>query len=264
VSGRILALLRFHLYERRHSPLAWGLPLGLMSAFIVAIYPSVQGALTEVVDRYPEGLKQAFGIGELSDVGQYLHGEMLSLIVPLAVGYLAARAVANDLGGAAESGRLEMVLSAPVRRAAVCAAAFAGAAVEVAAVLALTFVLSLLGSVAAGSGLSFGDALAGFAAVWPLALVAGGFVVVLSGFSLKTSVVTGAAAGLLVAMYVIDLIGKLDTGLSGVRYISIFRYYGNAIESGIEPVAFLGLTAVGIALTVLGAALVERRDIVAE
>jgi ABC-2 type transport system permease protein len=186
---------------------------------------------------------------------------MLSLIVPLAVGYLAARAVANDISGAAESGRLEMVLSAPVRRAAVCAAAFLGAAAEIAAVLALTLALSLLGSLVAGSGLGFGSALAGFAAVWPLALVAGGFVVVLSGFSLKTSIVTGAAAGLLVAMYVIDLIGKLDTGLSGIRYASIFRYYGNAIESGIEPLAFVGLTALAMLLTALGAVLIERRDL---
>ena len=255
------ALIGFHLHERRRAPLAWGLPLGLMSAFIVAIYPSVQGALTDVVAQYPEGLKQAFGIGELSNVEQYLHGEMLSLIVPLAVGYLAARAVANDLGGAAESGRLEMVLSAPARRSAICAASFLSAAVEVAAVLALTFVLSLLGSVVAGSGLAFGDALAGFAAVWPLALVVAGAVVVLSGFSLKTSMVTGAAAGLLVAMYVIDLVGKLDTGLSGIRYASIFRYYGNAIESGIEPAAFVGLTAFGALLTVVGAVLFERRDL---
>jgi ABC-2 type transport system permease protein len=261
MSSRIGALVGFHLHQRRRAPLAWGLPLGLMSAFIVVIYPSVQGALAKVVAQYPEGLKQAFGIGELSNVEQYLHGEMLSLIVPLAVGYLAARAVADDLSGAAESGRMEMVLSTPVRRAAICAAAFVSAAVEVAAVLALTLVLSLLGSLVAGAGLDLGDALAGFAAVWPLALVAAGAVVVLSGLSLKTGVVTGAAAGFLVAMYVIDLVAKLDAGLSGIRYASIFHYYGNAIEAGIEPAAFIGLTAFGVLLTAVGAVLVERRDL---
>ena len=188
---------------------------------------------------------------------------MLSLIVPLAVGYLAARAVASDLSGAAESGRLDVVLSAPVARAAICAAAFLASAVEVAAVLALTLVLSLFGSVVAGSGLGVGHALAGFAAVWPLALVAAGLTVVVSGFSLKTSVVTGVAAGFLVAMYVVDLIGKLDEGLSGIRYASIFKYYGNAIETGIDPLAFVGLAALGVALTVVGAVLVERCDLAA-
>jgi ABC-2 type transport system permease protein len=261
MTSRLAALIGFHLHERRRSPLAWGLPLGAMSAFIVIIYPSVQGALTKVVAQYPEGLKQAFGIGELSNVEQYLHGEMLSLIVPLAVGYLAARAVASDLGGAAESGRLEVLLSAPVRRGTVCAAAFLAAAVEVAAVLLLTLVLSLLGSLVAGAGLGFGDAVAGFAAVWPLAIVAAGLTVLVSSFSLKTSVVTGAVAGFLVAMYVIDLVGRLDEGISGIRYASIFRYYGNAIESGIEVFAFLGLTALGAVLVLIGAALFERRDI---
>jgi len=234
-----------------------------MSAFIVVIYPSVQGALTKVVAQYPEGLKQAFGIGELSNVEQYLHGEMLSLIVPLAVGYLAARAVASDLSGAAESGRLDVVLSAPVPRAAVCAAAFLASAVEVAVVLALTLILSLFGSVVAGSGLGVGDAIQGFAAVWPLALVACGLAVVVSGFSLKTSVVTGAATGILVAMYVLDLVGKLDSGLSWVRYASIFKYYGNAIETGIEPLAFVGLACLGAALLALGAMLFARRDLAA-
>jgi len=263
MSAQLAALVGFHLRERRRSPLAWGLPLGAMSAFIVAIYPSVQGALTKVVAQYPEGLKQAFGIGELSNVEQYLHGEMLSLIVPLAVGYLAARAVASDLSGAAESGRLEVVLSAPVTRRAICFGAFLAAAVEVAAVLLLTLVLSLLGSLATGAGLSVGHALAGFAAVWPLALVGGGLAVVVSGFSLKTSVVTGVVAGFLVAMYVIDLLGKLDESISGVRYASIFKYYGNAIEAGIEPAAFVGLTALALVLTAVGALLFERRDLTA-
>ncbi len=263
MNSQLRALIAFHLHERRRAPLAWGLPLGAMSAFIVAIYPSVQGALSKVVAQYPEGVKQAFGIGELATVEQYLHGEMLSLIVPLAVGYLAARAVAADLGGAAESGRLEVVLSAPVGRATICLAAFLASAIEVAAVLALTLALSLLGSLLAGAGLGFGHALAGFVAVWPLALVVAGLTVVLSGLSPKTSVVTGAAAGFLVAMYVVDLVGKLDDGLAWVRHASIFRYYGDAIESGIGVPSFLGLVALGCLLAALGIALVERRDLAA-
>jgi ABC-2 type transport system permease protein len=261
MSSPLVALVAFHLRERRRSPLAWGLPLGAMSAFIVAIFPSVQGALTDVVAHYPEGLKQAFGIGRLSDVEQYLHGEMLSLIVPLAAGYLAARAVASDLSGAAESGRLEVVLSAPVRRSAVSMGAFLAAAVEVAAVLLVTLVLSLLGSVVAGAGLGVGHALAGFTAVWPLALVGGGLAVMVCGLSLKTSIVTGVVAGSLVAMYVLDLVGKLDAGLEAVRYASIFKYYGKAIEAGIEPAAFVGLAALALILAAVGALLFERRDL---
>lgn len=261
MSAQILALVGSHLHDRRRSLLAWGLPLGLMSAFIVAIFPSVQGALSEVVEKYPTGLKEAFGIGELNNVEQYLHGEMLSLIIPLAAGYLGARAVASDLSGAAESGRLDVLLSAPLSRRRLCAASFLGTGLELAGVLLVILVLTGVGSVAADAGLGAGHAAAGFAAVWPLALVGAGLAVLVSGFSLRTSVVTGVVAGALVAAYVVDLLGKLDSGLSWLRYASIFRYYGNAIESGIEPLAFIGLTVLAALLAAIGAWAFERRDL---
>jgi beta-exotoxin I transport system permease protein len=75
------------------------------------------------------------------------------------------------------------------------------------------------------------------------------------------AVVTGAVAGVLVSMYVIDLIGRLDHGLSGVRYVSVFKYYGNAIEDGIDPLTFAGVTVAAVLLAVLGAWLFERRDL---
>jgi len=67
----------------------------------------------------------------------------------------------------------------------------------------------------------------------------------------------------LVAMYVADLIGRLDAGLDWLRYGSVFRYYGRAIEDGIDPLAFLGVTAVAVACAGLGALLFERRDLAA-
>jgi ABC-2 type transport system permease protein len=62
-------------------------------------------------------------------------------------------------------------------------------------------------------------------------------------------------------MYVIDLIGRLDSNLSGVRYISVFKYYGNAIEDGIEPLAFCGVTVAAVVFAALGAWLFDRRDL---
>jgi len=257
------ALLRTHLYDRRRSVWAWGIPLGLMSAFIVAIFPSVEESISKAVQGYPQGLKEAFGIGQLTNVEQYLQAEMLSLIVPLALGYLAVRAIASGLSGAAETGRLDVLLSAPVSRRRLVLAGFLATAVELAAVLLVTGALTGLGSILAGAGLDASDAAAGFANVWPLALLFAGFGVVATGFSLRTSVVTGSVAGVLVAMYVVDLVGKLDPDLDGLRYLSVFKYYGNAIEGGIDPLAFAGVTAAACLLAALGAWLFERRDLAA-
>ena len=257
------ALIAARLHERRRSLLSWGLPIGIWSAFVVAIYPTVEDALSKAIASYPEALKQAFGIAELNSVEQYLNAEMLSLIVPLAVGYLAVRSVAAGLSGAAESGRLDVLLSAPLSRRRLVACGFAATAVELAAILAVGLLLTALGSLLAGAGLSFTKALAGFANVWPLALLFAAFGILVTGWSLRTSVVTGSVAGVLVAMYVADLIGRLDTGLDWVRYGSVFRYYGRAIEEGIDPLSFFGVTAVAVACAALGALLFERRDLAA-
>jgi beta-exotoxin I transport system permease protein len=263
VSSQLSALVLAQLHDRRRSLLAWGVPLGLWSAFIVLIFPSVEGALSRAIKSYPPALKEAFGIDQLTTVEQYLHAEMLSLIVPLALGYLAGRAVASGLSGAAESGRLDVVLSAPVARRRLVAASFAATAVELAAVLVLTVILTGLGSLVSGADLSLGSAIAGYANVWPLALLFAALGIILTGFTLRTSVVTGSVAGVLVTMYVIDLIGRLDPSISGIRFVSVFRYYGNAIEDGIDPLAFFGITAVALALAAVGAWLFDRRDLAA-
>ena len=243
---------------RRRPPLATGAarcsPGGCRSAcwsaFIVAIFPSVEEALSKAVQSYPPALKEAFGIGELTNVEQYLHAEMLSLIVPLALGYLAVRAVASGLSGAAESGRLDVLLSAPVSRRRLARGELRrhrgrarGRARASPSLLTAARQPRLRRRPRRSA-----PPLAGFANVWPLALLFAGLGIVATGFSLRTSVVTGSVAGVLVAMYVIDLVGRLDPDLSGVRYVSVFKYYGNAIEDGIDPLAFCGVTAVAIAL----------------
>ena len=172
------------------------------------------GARQKRSRNYPAALKEAFGIGQLNTVEQYLHAEMLSLIMPLAVGYLAVRAVASALSGAAESGRLDVLLSAPVSRRRIVAAGFVATRHRARRGARRHPRSDHARQPLAGAGLGFGPALAGFANVWPLALFFAALGVLVTGFSLRTSVVTGAVAGALVAMYVLDLVGRLDPGIS--------------------------------------------------
>jgi ABC-2 type transport system permease protein len=255
-------LIFAQLWDRRRSLLSWGVPLGLMAAFEVAIFPSIEESLAKTVNQYPEALREAFGITELSTVEQFLGAELLGFIVPLVAGYLAVRSIASGLSGAAESGRLEVLLSAPVARRRLVAAGFLATALELAIVLLTTLVLALLASLLFGAGLSFGPALAGFVNVWPLALLFAGLGIVVTGWSLRTGVVTGSVAGVLVAMYVIELVGRIDHSISGIRYVSVFKYYGNAILDGIDPLAFIGIALAACALAALGTWLFERRDLV--
>lgn len=66
---------------------------------------------------------------------------------------------------------------------------------------------------------------------------------------------------LLLAMYVANSLAGLVTALGPLRPLSVFHYYGSAIEHGIAWGSFAGVTLIGIALAALAALAFTRRDI---
>ena len=103
----------------------------------------------------------------------------------------------------------------------------------------------------------------GMANVWPLAMFFAGLAALAAGVLHSATRVTAIAAGALVGMYVIDLVGKLAESLDWIRWASAFKYYGSAVQDGIDPVAFVGMTLVAVLLAWVGAWLLERRDVFA-
>jgi ABC-2 type transport system permease protein len=97
--------------------------------------------------------------------------------------------------------------------------------------------------------------------VWPLAMLFAGLAALGCGWAHTGAPVTAIAAGTLIGMYVLDLVGKLADPVEALRYVSAFKYYGSAIQDGIDPSAFAGLTVAGLLLAVAGALAFERRDV---
>ncbi len=257
----VRALVRRGLRDHRRAPLTWGGSLGAMSALIAAIWPSIEGSVDELVRSYPEQLKDAFNIRSLTSVEAYIDAEMLSLIVPLAIGVLAVRVVARATAGAEELGFLDTLLATPLRRRTLVMSAFATSGIVVAVVLAIVAAATWIAGTLAGADPSATVLARGFANVWPLAMLFAGVAALAAGFLRGSGVVTGLAAGALVAAYVIDLAGKVAPALEQVRALSPFKYYGSAIQDGIDPVAFAGLALVGALLAIAGALAFERRDL---
>ena len=257
------AVVRRGLRDHRRAWLTWGGPLGAMSAMMAAIWPSVEGALDEALENYPDALKEAFNIREITTVEAYIDAEMMSLIVPLALAFLAVRVVTRAIAGAEEQRYLDTLLAAPVARGTLVAGAFLVAAVVVAVVLAVTTLLTWIVAVLAGTDASLAVLARGAANVWPLSLLFAGIAALAAGLLHRSAPVTAIATGTLVGMYVIDLVGKLADPVEPLRYASAFRYYGSAIQDGIDPLAFAGLTLAGVALAAAGALLLDRRDVLA-
>ena len=63
------------------------------------------------------------------------------------------------------------------------------------------------------------------------------------------------------ATYLLDVAGKLAGAIEPLRAASPFRWYGAAIQDGLDLTHMAGLTLVAIALAAAGAQLFERRDV---
>lgn len=255
------ALMRRGLLDNRRAPLVWGGPLGVMSALVVALYPSIRDSLAEAVKGYPAGLKDAFGITDLGTLEAYLNAEMFSLVLPLAVAYFAIRCVATSIAGAEEHGHLDTILATPLARRTLVAGTFATTAVAVAAVLLVAGALTAAGGALAGETIAIGRLVAALAGVWALALFFAGCATLAAGVLHRAAPVLGAGGGLLVAMYLLDVLGKLADAAHALRWLSAFRYYGAPLEDGLYVGGFAVLVAAGGLLAAAGAACFARRDV---
>ncbi len=259
--GVLRALVRRGLADSRRVPLHWGGALGVMSALVVLLYPSIRESLAQTMDSFPAGVKQAFGVTDMGTVEAFLNGEMFSLFLPLAVAYLAIRCVAAAIVGAEEHGYLDTLLATPVDRRTFVAGAFATAAILVAATLVVTGALTLAGGMLAGAPIAL-DRLAGaLAGVWGLAVFFAGCATLASGVAHRASTVLGVGTGVLAAMYLIDVLGKLAPAVSELRWLSAFRYYGSPLTTGLDVAGLVALLVTASLLAALGATVHRRRDV---
>jgi ABC-2 type transport system permease protein len=260
-AASVFATLDRSLHDLRRTPLLWGLPLGLFSAMIIFVWPSIEGSAAKLIESYPEGLKEAFGLTELDSVESYFDVEMLSFIIPLAVAFLAVRIVARAISGAEEQRWLDTLLATPLTREALVASVFIVTAIVVAGVLGVTFALTMLAGLVSGTDPSAVKIGRGIANVWPLAMFFAGFATLLAGRVRGAAAVTATAAGILVGMYLLEVVGRVAGSLDWLRWFSAFREYGSAVNDGIDPLSFAGLTLAGVALAAIGALLFRTRDI---
>lgn len=257
----LAVVIRSELRIQRRAPLTWGGSLGAMSALMAAIWPSIEDSIGQAIESYPSALKEAFNIRGLETVEQYVDVEMLSLMIPLALGYFAVRSATRAVSGGEERGHLDALLSLPLSRRVLVAGSYIVAGVMLVAILAVIWALTWLVGTAAGTEISASTLASGLVNVWPLSMAFAGLAVLAAGVLHRWAPVTGIATGVLVAMYVIDLVGKISPEIEPLRALSAFRYYGSAIQDGLDLSHMALLTLAGVALAAAGALLFERRDV---
>jgi ABC-2 type transport system permease protein len=256
--------------RRSRTLLIWlGVVTAAYAGFITVFYTNVvenAAAFNEVLALYPKEMMVAFGIeGDFADPGVFLGGYVYNFLWPL-IGAAAAIVLATRIGADADRGFLDIALTTPISRITYLIGSIVAQIVGI-AILALAMVGAIL----------FGDLLiepnfpAGSVALSTLHAVAFGVAVAgpttwLAVVLLDRGRAAGIVAGVLVVMYLLNVIGMLAPEFESATYFSVFRYFDlkELISAGTYPVAdTLVFAVVGLVGWALAVVAFRRRDLAA-
>lgn len=263
-AGGALAPLTLHLARTQaRSVLIWGLALGAYSAAMAASFTTFSGSadqLNQMMEAYPEGLLEAFGITDLGDVGNFLHSQVF-ILAPLALAFFPILAAAGAIAGAEERGTIDVLLGNPIRRPYLIVGSFLATALSLLGILAIVGLLTWGTAALVDVDLSVGSTAAAVLNLWPVCLFFGGIAMLCSALLHRRALAITIPAFVLFAMYLMDTLGRVSEDLEYLRPWSVFYYYGSAIEDGIDWTNFAGVTGFALLFVALATIAFQRRDI---
>ena len=261
--GTLFALVTHTVRTQLRSVVIWGGALGLYSAAMVASFTAIEGSaaqLNQLMEAYPKGMLEAFGITDLGDPANYLSSQFLGL-APLALSFFPILALAGAIAGAEERGTIDVLLGNPLPRWQLVAGNFLATALSLLGICAIVGLLTWGTATLMDVNLSLREITAGALNLWPITVVFGALALLCSALFHRRALAISIPAFLLFGMYLIDAIGRASKDLEDWRPASAFYYYGSAIENGINWTHFLSITAIALALLLLAAFAFRRRDI---
>ena len=265
-----MTLTRRLLADYRRAFMWWSLGMVIMVGSTVGLWPSIRGQdqLEELMRDLPAALRGLFGGGEgisfISPPG-YLQSRLFSLLLPVLLLVFGIGVGARAVGGAEESGNLELLLAHPVSRARLVAERYLATVGLLVAlnVVALVSLAVLAPAVDLLEGISRGRLLGAGAAVLAVALLHASLAFAAGCASGRRGTAIAVAGAVAVGGYVLQgLIAATET-LEPARFVSPWHWYleRNLLVSAPGFQAVLLPLLVSAAVTLAGAWAFVRRDL---
>jgi len=262
--------LAFRLELRRSRMVAFWLAVvvvaygGIMAAMYPILLENAQ-AFEDYMKIFPKELMAAFGMtGSLADPGVFFGTYIGSMLWPVVAAIAAIILATRPLAADVERGWADVVLGTPLTRGRLLAAAIASQAL----VLAVLAVATVAGVLVIG-GLIGADFDAGrFAAaslvLWLFGCAVAGATSILGALTLSRAVAGGATAGVLILMYLMNIVAQVQADLAWLADFGAFKYLltTELIDTGVMPWASVVVFGV-VAVAGWAASLVvfRRRDL---
>ena len=261
--GTLFALVSHTVRMQLRGVIIWGAALGMYGAAMVASFTAIEGSaeqLNQLMEAYPKGMLEAFGVTDLGDPANYLHSQVFGF-APLALSFFTIMALSAAVAGAEERGTMDVLLGNPLPRWQLVIGNFVAAALSLLAICAVVGLLTWGMAVLVDVELSVRQVAEAVLNLWPVCIMFGALALLCSALFHRRGLAIAIPAFLLFGMYLLDTIGRASEDLEDLRPVSVFYYYGSAIENGIDWADFGGIILVALALVLLAVLAFGRRDI---
>jgi ABC-2 type transport system permease protein len=255
--------------DRRISLIVYMAAALLFMWMYVAMFPSIAAqaeSFTALIESFPPAVFEAFGIEDLnmSTIESFLSVEHFSLVLPIMLIFMLTSVAGRALAGEIELGTVELLIARPVSRLKLFVARYAaGMGILITfTVISVFTVVPLAGlhgveyhaaSFAAGALIVF---LLGWA-VFSMAMM-------FSSLFSERSKVYMASGGILLTMYVLNVLALMKDNLDGLKYLSFFHYYAYSdalVNQSLYGTGCLVFVCVSLVCTAVGLVWFLKRDI---
>lgn len=252
------------LTDDRRSLTGWAVGATLAGVMYASFYPQLaDGQMAEAVANYPQAMREAFRLDDLTSAAGYLGSSVFGLILPLIAMFYGAATGARAIAADEETGQLDLLLAHPVSRTRFLLHRFAALAAGALGIAGAIFAGML--AIRGGADLA-GISVTQFAAqCLQLALLATAF----GGLAIGIGAATGRRAVVFTVTAVIGVLAYAlhafagQLGIADARYLSPFHYYigGEPLRHGFQWADASVLLGTALILVAAGAAWFNRRDI---
>ncbi len=250
---------------------AWLTVITVAYAGTIAIFWPIMRDNTALIEQYmdvfPKGFLAAFGMeGSLADPGvfftTYIGSWLWPILAAMAAVLLATRPVAVDL----ERGFLELPLGTSLSRMRYLGATILAQALALAVLAFATVFGFYVAATLVGAPYDLPSMLIVAVLAWVFACAIAGATSILAVVTLSRAVAGGVVVAVLLAMYLLDVVSKMQPDLTFLGRLSALHYFHPTpiIDDGAVPLAELGLFAlIAVVGWGLSAWAFRRRDLAA-
>lgn len=258
--------MKYEARQRTRGTLTLLVMLSFYLFVLVYMFPSIASAgdaIEEYARSLPDAIQASFGIEGITTIEGFLSAEIYQFIWILMMGlyfaYVGGGLIASDI----ESGRIDILLAAPVSRNRVILEKYLSLLVPILALNLLMPVVVLAAVMSIGESISIPDLVVLHVMSIPYFLATAGVGLFLSVLFDRPDIPQRAGLGVLFGLFTLDVV-TIDSDLEWIGALSPTRYYDPTeiiVQSQYDLAGGLILLAAAMALLIASAEWFRRRDL---